>query len=176
VPKRFWLWGTLCVLTALGWSIYRKPTASESIAARSATSANAPAQVRAIQPAPSPLPSRLERSVLESASRDPFAVGPTVSTQAVVAQPVVPVVIAPPPAPSPPSLNLRFAGRMTGPDGLALVFVLLGETGLSVTAGQTLPNGYRVETVTSRAIELSYPPLNTTTRLDLPDSPTHEIR
>ena len=65
---------------------------------------------------------------------------------------------------------------MTAPDGTQLVYVNAGDASLTLVAGQNLPNGYRVESITAQAIELSYPPLNTTARLDLPAPPKYEIR
>jgi hypothetical protein len=114
----------------------------------------------------------LERPILEAASRDPFAI---------VAAPV-PVIAAPklvqaaPPPPSPPPLNLQFTGRMTAPDGSQVIFVALGDTTLSLSVGQTLPNGYRVNAIHERSVEFSYVPMNFNTRLDLPAPPTYEIR
>ena len=75
-----------------------------------------------------------------------------------------------------PPVNLRYTGRMTAPDGSLVVYAAFGETSLALTTGQSLPNGYRVEAITARAVELSYPPLNTTARLDLPEPPKYEIR
>ncbi|WP_036838125.1 hypothetical protein [Polaromonas sp. CF318] len=109
---------------------------------------------------------------MEAASRDPFA----------LVAPPAPAVIAPkpvqaaPPPPSPPPLNLRFTGRMTAPDGSQIVFVAVGDTTLSLSVGQTLPNGYRVNAIHDRAVELSYLPMNFNTRFDLPAPPTYEIR
>lgn len=176
MPKRLWMWGGLCVLAALAASIYRKPATTEATAARSIVGATAPAQAPGNRFAPSVLPPNLERAPLESASSDPFAARQAVPTPAPVAPPVAPVTVAPPAPPAIPPLNLRFAGRMTGPDGATQVFVLFGETGLTASIGQTLPNGYRVEAITARAIELSHPGLNSTARLDLPEPPQHEIR
>jgi hypothetical protein len=75
-----------------------------------------------------------------------------------------------------PPLNLSYAGRMTTPDGRQVVYVTYGETSMTIAAGQSLPNGYRVEAITPRAVEFTYAPLNTTARLELPESPKYEIR
>ncbi len=137
-------------------------------------------------PTPEPhqiLPTQLDRPLLELAQRDPFAIdlpkpAPLLPKQSVpppaasIAMPLPP----PPPVPMAPPHNLRFAGRMRTPEGRELVYVSLGDTGIVLVAGQTLPNGYRVESVTARSVELSYPPLNTRTRLDLPEPPRYEIR
>jgi hypothetical protein len=65
---------------------------------------------------------------------------------------------------------------MTKPDGGNTVYVSYAGTSMPIAAGQSLPNGYHVETISPRAIELSYPPLKTTVRIDLPDTPKYEIR
>lgn len=170
-----WKWGGLGVLVALAWSVYHKPARTDAAVSHAMAGTTGLPQARDQGVAPGVLPPRLTRAPLESASRDPFASTPAPSAPPPVAKPVAPVVPAPPP-PAPPPLNLRYAGRMTGPDGATQVFVLFGETGLTASVGQTLPNGYRVEAVTPRAIEMSYPPLNSTARLDLPAPPQHEIR
>jgi hypothetical protein len=119
-----------------------------------------------------PLPAILERPALETASRDPFA----------IVAPPVPVVTAPkpvqaaPPPPSPPPLNLQFSGRMTAPDGSQVIFVTMGDATLTLSVGQTLPNGYTVNAIHDRAVELSYLPMNFNTRFELPAPPTYEIR
>ncbi|MDP2369377.1 hypothetical protein [Rhodoferax sp.] len=175
MSKRLWMLAGLAVLLMLALSAYRKSGALGASTGRSlAANPTTTPTMQTSTAGPSALPQTIERPALEAASRDPFVATP-VPQPAPVALPVAPVVLAPPP-PTPPPLNLRFAGRMTGPDGAAQVFVLLGETSLSASIGQTLPNGYRVEAITARAIELSYPSLNSTARLDLPDPPQHEIR
>ncbi len=168
-----------CLLLALALSVYRKPgsvsaNAGRTLAANTAAATSATSARDAVA-ARTALPQTLSRPTLEAASRDPFVATLASPAPLPVAKPVAPVIATPPP-PTPPPLNLRYAGRMTGPDGSTQVFVLFGETGLTVSVGQTLPNGYRVETITARAIELSYPPLNSTARLDLPAPPQHEIR
>lgn len=120
-----------------------------------------------------PLPAQIKRPALEAASRDPFAM-------VIIPTPVVetkkPARVEIPPPPSPPPLNLRFTGRMTAPDGSQVIFVALGETAMSLSVGQTLPNGYKVNAINERNVELSYLPMNFTTRFDLPAPPQYEIR
>lgn len=124
----------------------------------------------------SPLPEHLNRPQLESARNDPFVL-PAPPTP-VIAKVAPPPVQVPPPTPQPtaPPLNLRYTGRMTAPDGKQVVYVAYGETNLAIATGQSLPNGYRVDAITSRAVEFVYPPLNTTARLELPELPKYEIR
>lgn len=118
-----------------------------------------------------PLPHQLDRPMLSAAERDPFSV---------VLPPAPPpekkVTPPPPPPPQPPALNLRFAGRISAPDGSQVIYVSFGDTSMPVSTGQVFPNGYRVEAIGPRAIELSYPPMNTTARLELPDPPKYETR
>lgn len=184
------IWALIVVAAFLAWlNLYHPaPNALVKESARSATlvatnQAGAPQRQPAIaQSVPSQLISldKLGRPVLEPADRDPFGL--------VVPKPVVPVVQAPialpiqllaapiAAAPTPPPINMSFAGRMTAPDGMQVVYVAFGEVSLAITTGQNLPNGYRVESINARSVELRYPPLNTTARLELPEPPKYETR
>ena len=175
---RYRIYVLLCVAAFLAWVNLRGPGTYEvvKLTERSAllVSASAGGQQDNDQDA---FPTEKLRAMLEPAERNPFA--------SVVLKPVVAAlqVQLPPPAqmavtqrPAPPPLEMRFAGRMTAPDGTQVVYVAFGDVNLLITAGQTLPNGYRVDAIGARLVELSYPPLSTTARLDLPESPTYEIR
>ena len=124
----------------------------------------------------------LDRENLEPATRDPFVleVPPAMAARAikpVAAPPMVQLAApVPPPPPLAPALNLRFVGRMTGPEGVQSIYASIGETPVTLSVGQSLSNGYRVDAIKERVVELSYPPLNTTTKLDLPEAPAYEIR
>jgi hypothetical protein len=143
------------------------PLAAVAEASRSTTSGVKPSRAT-----PPDLPMQLDRPMLEQASRDPFAaLLPPAPVQLVKKPPVVA-----PSVPTPPPLNLRFTGKMTAPDGSQLIFVTYGDTPMSLSLGQTLPNGYKVLAINERAVELNYQPLNFTARLDLPDPPRYEIR
>jgi hypothetical protein len=130
------------------------------------------------------LPEQLERDTLEAAKRDPFSVvAPPPVTSAPQKLPPAPPPIVPVPAPAmaapvpmAPPLNLRFMGRMTSPDGQHMIFASLAESPVTLSVGQELPNGYRVDSITDRIVQLSYPALGTTARLDLPEPPRYEIR
>ena len=65
---------------------------------------------------------------------------------------------------------------MTQPGGGEIIYVSYAGTSMPIAAGQSLPNGYRVESISARSIELSYPSLNARARIDLPDAPKYEIR
>ena len=184
------IWALIGVAAFLAWlNLYHPaPNALVKESARSATlvatnQAGTPQLQPAIaQPVPSPWVAldTLGRPMLEPAERDPFGL--------VVPKPVVPVVQAPialpiqllaapiAAAPTPPPINMSFAGRMTAPDGMQVVYVAFGEVSLAITTGQNLPNGYRVESINARSVELRYPPLNTTARLELPEPPKYETR
>jgi len=167
MASRRWIYSSVGAAAIAVWAF--APPASpptETPSARTPGTAKAPSRP------PSLLPSILERPALEAASRDPFA---PVAPPAPVVVASKPVQVAPPP-PSPPPLNLRFTGRMTAPDGSQIVFVAVGDTTLTLSVGQTLPNGYTVNAIHDRAVELSYLPMNFNTRFDLPAPPTYEIR
>lgn len=119
---------------------------------------------------------QLDRPALEPATRDPFNVQPPPVAPILAATPPPPMPTTPPAPPTPPPHEVTFAGRMTRPDGGDTVYVSYAGTSMPIVAGQSLPNGYRIETISTRAIELSYPSLKTTVRIDLPDSPKYEIR
>jgi hypothetical protein len=126
------------------------------------------------------LPAELNRPALVASTRDPFVL--TASPAPMVIKPVLsappaalPAAVQPSP-PSPPPINLSFAGRMTAPDGSQILYISYGDAPLALAVGQILPNGYRVDAITAQAVELSYPPSNTTARLDLPAPPKYEIR
>lgn len=116
---------------------------------------------------------QLDRPLLEPATRDPFNVQPPSVAPTLAATSPPPMPTAPP---APPPHEVTFAGRMTRPDGGDTVYVSYAGTSMPIVVGQSLPNGYRIETISPRAIELSYPSLKTTVRIDLPDAPKYEIR
>lgn len=126
------------------------------------------------------LPQQLERDKLEPAARDPFMYvappAPPPPKKLPPAPPLPPAPVMAAPAPTAPPLDLRYAGRMTGPDGTLMVFVTYAESPITLSVGQSLPNGYRVDRISDRLVELSYPALGTTARLDLPEPPKYEIR
>lgn len=173
----------LAVALSLAWLNWHSPpgvevvnvterSASLSVAASTGLASKQPAQ----SPSSFPLPEQLNRPGLESARNDPFVLPPPPPVVVKLAPPPVPVAPPAPPPPMAPPLDLRYSGRMTTPDGQQVVYVALGETSLTIAVGQSLPNGYRVDAITPRAVEFTYPPLNTTARLELPESPKYEIR
>ncbi len=131
---------------------------------------------------PAVLPAQIERDKIEPAIRDPFSM---VLPPLPPAPPKPKVVVQPPPAPppvlavaapTPPPLNLRFVGRMTAPDGQLLIFATLAEVPITLFVGQSLSNGYKVDSISNQQVQLSYPPLGTTAQLQIPEPPRYEIR
>jgi hypothetical protein len=181
VDKTWLALGALVIAALLGWQYRASPAAGASAANSVPMPSASPAglQASAFQ-----LPSALERYTLEPAGRDPF-------TYVLPSAPAAPKKASPTPTPPPmpvqapvmaapvpvaPSLDLRYAGRMTTPDGALMVFATYGEEPITLAVGQSLPNGYRVDRISDRVVELSYPTLGTTARLDLPELPKYEIR
>ena len=121
---------------------------------------------------------QLNRPMLELSEVDPFAPAPKPidRVKPALPPPMTVAVIAEPPPPEPPPLNLLYAGRMTTPDGSFVVYATMGDTSMALTPGLDLPNGYRVTKITARAVELSYPALNRTTRLEIPPAQKYETR
>lgn len=169
MASRRWIYSSVGAIALAVWA-FAPPAAPPP--AEAPRNTRAPGTAAAASRHLASLPASLERPALEAASRDPFA--PVAPPAPAITAPK-PVLAAPPP-PSPPALNLRFTGRMTAPDGSQIVFVAVGDTTLPLSVGQTLPNGYRVNAIHDRAVELSYLPLNFNTRFDLPAPPTYEIR
>lgn len=74
-------------------------------------------------------------------------------------KPPAKIAEAPPPAPTPPPIPYRVAGRVVH-NGVAEVVLAKGDRVLTVRPGDTLDDGYRVEAINSRAVTLTYLPLN----------------
>lgn len=170
--KRTWTYSILGASAVAFWVAAPSPsTSSQRVNAKKAL--NPMALPPPLRVSGQTIPGEIQRPPLELASRDPFlALAPP--PVKVVAPP--PMKAAPPPPPTPPALNLRFSGRMTNPDGSQTVFVDLGNSPVTLVVGQTLSNGYKVTAITEKAVELSYAPMNFTTRFDLPAIPKYEIR
>ena len=133
--------------------------------------------------AQTPLDQSLDRENLEPAKRDPFLGEEVITPSLAIKKPSIPMVALPiitPPLPPPPALapalNLRFVGRMTGPDGIETVYASLGDVPVTLTLGLSLSNGYRVEAIKERVVEMRYIPLDTTARLELPEPSKYDIR
>ena len=173
MQKRFWLYLCLVACCLLVWARVRQPVAIAAPVAPTSTHAKVAAGVPMTNSTSmTALPSQLSRNQLEPALRDPFSGVQPVQEPA----PPPPRQIIVPPAPSAPLLELVFAGRMTSPDGRETIFVKQGAQTLSLTEGETLPNGYRVRAITQDAVEFDYPALKATAKLELPSVPKQEIR
>ena len=129
------------------------------------------------------LPSELERVMLEidANKRNPFMV--ITSLPKIVKQapkplpaPALKEITQTPQPPMMPPLDLKFIGRLTEAGGNRLVFVSLNENPVTLSTGQTMPNGFRIDVIKDDVVELTYLPLGTTTRFDLPKPLTFDIR
>lgn len=127
-----------------------------------------------------PLPSQLDRPMLELTDKDPFVpeVPKPVAIKPPPAPPIMPAQVAAvaPTQPEPPPLNMVYAGRMTTPEGKEVVYMAMGDASVAIEKGMELPNGYRVTSITERQVEFFYPPLNRTQRIDLPTPNKYETR
>lgn len=114
------------------------------------------------------------RPALKRALRDPFVLPAAVAPVALEAQTPVRPAAAPLPVPRP---RLTFVGRMTTPDGRTWVMAQWDD-GRPVTleAGRTLDHGYRVERLTTAAVELLHMPTQSKLLMDLPEVPRFETR
>jgi len=157
--ERFARVAAVWVLTAPGWV----PPASAD-----------PQRLLQAIGAKSPPPTRAD---IRPALRDPFAL-----RQAAVTVPplppveMLPVVVAPiqPVAPPPPMLT--FSGRMRAPDGHWVLVAQMGEAAVPVTLveGKELANGYRVERISDRVVELLNPQTQHLLQLAVPAAPRFE--
>lgn len=121
------------------------------------------------------LPTALARTVLSPAMGDPFATAvpaPSATTLLVETPSLLP---SHPPVATPP-LNLRFVGRVTQANGKELIYMAYEDSVLSLTEGQSLPNGYKVDSVTQTNLRFSHPQLEDQVQLDLPALPAFQIR
>lgn len=179
--KRLRLPALIAVAAVLAWLNLQpvSPEVVEAVRSSPLGAGSETAFVPSAQPAsitPITLFAALQRPSLEPASRDPFALELPKAPPAPKLPPPPPVLVQAPSAPQPPPMNLSFAGRLRNPLGQEIVYVLLGDSSVELHPGLLLANGYRIDAITERAIELSYPPLNYSTRLDLPPAQKYQTR
>ena len=55
-------------------------------------------------------------------------------------------------------MRLRYLGRMQTPQGDTLVYLSTGDTALPVKQGDTLDNGFVIDSIDDDGIHLLYPP------------------
>ena len=125
-------------------------TAAKRPAAPAATSVPRP---------PAPAPSLATRpEIPPAAATDPF-----VAVSFVPPPPPAPVVVAPPPPPPPapkaPPLPFTFVGLLERGAGKPAAFLARGEALLVVSEGDTVESDYRVESLSSTEVVLTYLPL-----------------
>lgn len=117
------------------------------------------------------LPPQLPPHPLDKSGFDPFASvqpPPTVALAAPALKPFVGPLYVPPPVA--PTLNYRYLGQMTDPSGQRLVYLAGPAKEIAVTTGTRLDEGYVVESVTTDAVRLHYPPLDARAVIPLPAS------
>jgi hypothetical protein len=100
------------------------------------------------------------REPMAEAAGDPFRLAPA---ELPPAPPVAPVAEAP--APVAPPFPYRYFGRMTGPDGKALSYLVRGDKPVPVRANEMLDAEYRVDAVSDTEIVVTYLPLNEQTSI-----------
>lgn len=118
-----------------------------------------------------PLPTHLTRLTLDPAKRDPFLPTAASAPAAVPAPTPVTTTVAAPPPPSPPPLTVRFLGSMVTPEGERLLYLARGDAAVQVKLGDRLDEGYVVESLTTDAVGLFYPPLSTRVSVPIPPEP-----
>ncbi len=166
--NRIWIYASVGTLAVLIWINAPQPSSTDDVVHH--TERVAPPKILQLQQEPA----SLDRVGLEATDRDPFAFLPV---QVQSSKPVMPIrTEPPPPPPSPPALNLKYAGRMTAPDGKQLVFVMVGDNATELSVGQVLSNGYMIKAISEHAVDLNYPPMNFSVRFDLPAAPKYETR
>ncbi len=118
------------------------------------------------------------RADIRPAKRDPFDLAPVAASvpplpPVVVAAPVAAVAPLQPVMPPPPTL--AYSGRLRAPDGRWLVMVQL-EDGrpVALEVGKELANGYRVERLSDRVVELLHPQTQHLMQLAVPAAPRFE--
>lgn len=133
---------------------------------------------RLLQQATNAATQRPLRADIRPAQRDPFDLTPVAASvpplpPVMVAPPVVAVVPIQPVMPPPPTM--AYTGRMRAADGRWLVMAQL-ENGhpVALEVGKELGNGYRVERVSERVVELLNPQTQHLMQLAVPAAPRFE--
>jgi hypothetical protein len=118
-----------------------------------------------------PLPSQLEPQQIEPARRDIFAPVEPPAPPVKVAAPVPAPPPPPAPAPTAPPITWRYLGAMVTPAEERLVMLARGDTSITVQVGTRLDEGYVVESISTDAVRLAYPPLGTSVDIPIPPAP-----
>jgi hypothetical protein len=154
--RRLVLGVALCMtLAAVLWVSQGEEDGSAPDASASATPDPARQQLRREAPADSaPLQlGKLARRAQADPNQDAFAGRSWVA-------PPPPAVEGPPPAPSAPPLPFTYIGKLQeGETGPVVIYLTQGEQAYSVKKGDVIDKTYRVESITSAHIVLTYLPL-----------------
>lgn len=79
-----------------------------------------------------------------------------------------PIEAGPAPEPTPPPIGYRYMGRMRSPEGQVIVWLERQDQAIEANVGTQLADGYVVEKIEDRAIELLYPPLGVKALIAVP--------
>lgn len=113
------------------------------------------------------VPERLAKaSLLEKPLSDPFgaAQAPDLPKPA----PIISPIVAPQPSPQPPALNYRYLGQMTTPEGERIVYLAHANSDIQIRVGTQLDEGYVVQAISDKAVDLYYPALSTKASIAIP--------
>jgi len=110
---------------------------------------------------------RLKRPKREGAPKDLFAGRSWTPPPPPPPAPAPAAKPSPPPVPAAPPLPYRYLGRLADNERL-VVFLARNQDALSASAGDTLDNAYRVESVSESAVVFTYLPLNLQQTLAIP--------
>jgi hypothetical protein len=83
---------------------------------------------------------------------------------------IKPAPPSPPPAPTAPALPFKYLGKLVD-GGRYVVFIGKNDEHYSVSAGITLDENYKVESITDTSVNFIYTPLGTKQALPIPASP-----
>ena len=130
-------------------------------AATSGVPAKAPAPKQQQASPSDPLAALPSRDMIGRPAADPFSARswePPAPKKSATAR-AVEVAPEPPPPPQPPPMPYRVAGRVTQ-QGLPHIVLAKGDRVFTVRPGDTLEDGYRVESIDARSVTLVYTPLD----------------
>ena len=113
---------------------------------------------------------KLVRTGVEEPLSDPFA------QKSGMTLPIPPVAVAPPqpeqdiPKPVAPPLPFAYMGRMQEEGGKEVIYLTQGTQAYSVNEGDIIEGTYRVDTISTKQITLTYLPMDFKQTLDISDA------
>ncbi|KPC55339.1 hypothetical protein [Amantichitinum ursilacus] len=169
------LWSLILTIGASVWTLWSADRASEGLVApvRRTLKATEP-QVLFAHEAPQASavalawPAHWAAPEIASAVRNPF--DPVAEpTPKPTRAPIVTVTGAPPPPPAIPAVAYRLVGKMMGADGRPVLYLQRDNQMVEARMGDTLSDGYTVESVGASSVTLIHTPSGTHATLDLPE-------